>query len=32
MKVVSRPMGVHDDAHAKAEMAATLAKLAAAVE
>ena len=32
MKVVSRPMGVHDDAHAKSEMAATLAKLAAAAE
>jgi hypothetical protein len=32
MKVVSRPMGVHDAAHAKQEMAATLANLVAAVE
>lgn len=32
MKVVSRPMGVHDDAHAQGEMAATLANLAAAAE
>ena len=32
MRVVARPMGVHDDAHAKGEMAATLANLAAAAE
>jgi hypothetical protein len=32
MKLVSRPMGVHDAAHAKGEMAATLANLAKAAE
>jgi hypothetical protein len=32
MKVMGRPVGVHDAAHAKGEMAATLANLAKAVE
>jgi hypothetical protein len=32
MKVVGRPLGAHDADHAKAEMAATLANLAEAVE
>jgi hypothetical protein len=32
MKVAARPMGVHDAAHAKLEMAATLANLAKAAE
>jgi hypothetical protein len=32
MRVAGRPMGVHDGAHAKGEMAATLANLARAAE
>jgi hypothetical protein len=32
MRTMSRPMGVHDGAHASGEMAATLASLAQAVE
>ena len=32
MRVVSRPLGSHDATHAKAEMAATLTNLAAALE
>jgi Polyketide cyclase / dehydrase and lipid transport len=32
MRLAARPLGKHDDAHAKSEMAATLANLAAAVE
>ena len=32
MKLVARPMGVHDADHARAEMAATLAALAATAE
>jgi hypothetical protein len=32
MKIVSRPMGVHDGDHAKLEMEATLANLAQAAE
>ena len=32
MKVLARPVGVHDEAHARGEMTATLARLAAAAE